>query len=163
MKISRHRIAAVTLAFIFSFSLGNAAHARIKIEGVYVFGEADSADGKSCGVAYTSAVSAVEATLRANNIKLLSSSALDDISAYVNLNPVPTSDRSCALSWNVRFRIYGKKTAYGPNKVSLGGDLVLCKDSGVMTGPTYTLQTRVNDELRSATEKCISEVEKNHE
>lgn len=163
MTISRCRITAVTLVLFFAFSLNNPAHARIKIEAVWVFGEGDDAYNKSCSAAHTSAVSAVEATLRANNIKLLSKSGPGDISAYVNLNPVSTSDRSCALNWSVIFRIYGEKTEYGPNKVRLRGFVELCSVSGIMIGPTYNLQTRVNDELRSATEKCISEVEKNDE
>jgi hypothetical protein len=135
------------------------ANARIQIEGVYAFGEETSASDRLCSITKEAAIAAVEATLRANRIPLLSSEdSYGNISAYVNFTSLDYSDSACAVSWSLEFRIWGSGK-YLQYDRPLRGNVKLCGGGGILSGSRVSLSPRIREKYQTATEICISAVE----
>jgi hypothetical protein len=154
----------ISVHFLFALVIFQSydASARIKIDGVHVFGESLRDTARQCSLTLEPSVAAVESTLRSNAIPLLSDSEswrTDFIqpNAYINFVPVSLSSSSCALSWRLNF--YLLREIPIPGEKTLFSEVELCSESGVLSGPTVNLQSRVNEELRTATEVCISRIE----
>lgn len=131
---------------------------------VFVGGEADDADITACKLSYSSAIAATEASLRYNGMKVASQgdfSNYEAIKAYVNLNALADSG-GCAVAMEIRF--YHRFEVMPPATLGLGdrrmANVVFCNRGGLITGPTYDLQGRINSGLRDFTDQCISEMSK---
>ncbi|MEQ1782254.1 MAG: hypothetical protein ABMA14_12895 [Hyphomonadaceae bacterium] len=127
------------------------------LSNAYVFGEADDSDNTSCRAEHRSAVASVEAALRYNGIKISDDTA--NTTVYVNLAAVQLSSGICAIALELRFTEYAflsNLTVVQPQVMNV----LLCNKHGVLTGSPTGIQSRVNDMLRDAVDRCISEIEK---
>jgi hypothetical protein len=110
-----------------------------------------------CNLTTASINASAESEVRRNNIKIGSSSGLWE---YINVNALNFRGPVCAVS--IEFRILTSAlTAYkdiSNTPIFVWGEL--CNNSIILSGPTYDLQTRVNDEIIDFTRQCISEVSK---
>ena len=158
MGLRKTRAAAVALAFFVA-----PAHAQAP-SAVYVMGEADDADMNACNVTYASSISAIEAALRYNGVKVASrAAAMTDqaIRAYVSLTIIAGSS-VCSASVRVDFDNYQYVNL--PESLGMGSErhskVLFCSASTLLTGRAYDFQSRINSSLRDFTDECISEMSK---
>jgi hypothetical protein len=141
--------------------LGTAPAAAQDMPPVYVGGEEETVGHKNCNITYKSAVAAVESALRYNNVKVATQTDYygdDAIKAYVNLASLGAS-ANCALSYSLEMQT-SLSVAF-PRQLGLGTRfslVVLCNKGGIMTGPSYDLQDRLNNSLRDYVDQCVGEI-----
>jgi hypothetical protein len=134
------------------------AQAQSELGSIYVMGETDQPNYQACGVSFESTIAAVQSVLRQNRIPVSFDNSHGQIRAYVNFTPLSISG-ICALSYDIQFDIWGSAFFKTLGK-SVSGEVVVCQNGGIMTGPTYDLQERLNVAYADLTRKCISEIEK---
>ena len=95
---------------------------------------------------------------RANRIPISYTNGDDDLQVYINFTTAPLAG-ICALNYSIviQFPTYVIIPSFHKR---MFGELSLCQNEGVMTGPAYNLQTRLNDAFADVTQQCISEIEK---
>jgi hypothetical protein len=111
-----------------------------------------------CNLTTASINASAESEFRRNNIKIGNSSYLWE---YINVNPLNfRGTDACAVSIEIQILTYAFTAYKDISNTPIGVLGELCKYSTIMSGPTYNLQTRVNDQIIDFTRQCISEVSK---
>ena len=140
----------------------NQANARVEIRGIYVFSEDTDVNDRSCALTKESAVAAVEFVLRRNRIRILSEQEqFSHFAAYVNFGALSTGT-ACSVSYNIKMYIRAQ-AIYVPGNKLISGVLEVCYRSGIMTGPKYNLQERLDSAFVDYMQQCISAAEKSDE
>ena len=138
------------------FFVGTAASAS-PLQHIHVFPETDDEDTRQCGLSSIAAVAATESVFRQNRVPIRSERDAN-IFAYVNLTVIKTSV-TCVVSSQFQIFVYTNASLPGNTKsILVRGEL--CEKGGTLTGLASSLQARVNDQYRSFTERCISEIER---
>ena len=109
---------------------------------------------RDCNIGHTSAIAAVESEFRKNDVKV--TSGVWDLLVHLRLVALETSGTGCAVNYS--FRVQSNQMIF--HRLKQIEKLVWieeCDFGGLMTGPTYDLQTRLNDNLRDLTNMCISQ------
>jgi hypothetical protein len=122
-----------------------------------VYSEADTTAETECGISNSSSIAAVESVLRQNRIVIKSNSKF-----YFYINTVAIeSGNGCAASTSLVVHTYAYVKIRSLNNRGIYSKVTLCDVKGaIFTGPSYDLETRINEKLRSFSEECISEIEK---
>lgn len=142
----------VVLILVFSSSLY-----ALDLQRAYVFSEKDDGDNTKCGISYNAATSAVEAELRQNRIVIGSDKS--DYIFYVN-NLALSYGESCAVNVSLEAYYFASVPLPSIKNKKIFGQVSLCHEGTILSGPTYSLQNRINDSLKSMTDQCISRIEK---
>lgn len=111
---------------------------------------------KNCNLTTESVSAALGATMRYNRINLTES-----YSGVVLYHAVAASNISggCAAYITVEFKVYDFVFVKNLNKKIMTG-AVLCGQGTLLTGPTYDMQTRVNDSAKDMAQQCLLEISK---
>ena len=129
----------------------------LSMQDAYVFSEADGSENNSCGISGSSSVAAVESALRQNRINIKGDTS--NYSFYINNLAIDSSNR-CAVHSSLLVSFYSYVDAPNLKNKKIFGQVVLCNNFYMLTGPAYNMQPRVNDVLKGLTEECISKIEK---
>lgn len=123
---------------------------------VYVFSEKDDAENTACSASQASAVAAVQAALRSNNIRVENSEkAYSYMQAYVTVNAIKLSN-ICAATFDLKLQNYQKvKDEYTQKDIFT--TVLYCKKSSIVTGATSYIYTTMLDSYKDMTNQCISE------
>ena len=153
-------VGSIVVAFFVWTSLTSAdAHARIKIESVYVFSEDPEQDDSKCNISKRSTVAAVEGVFRRNGIPIVShNKSFGSFNVYLSIAAIQIPG-GCAISYGIQARLFGS-TVYGPERKTIYGQLEVCGRNGIMGGPTHNLLNRLNTSFLHLAQECISEMEK---
>lgn len=152
-------LAGAFLALGIFLTFGNPALARIEIEGVNVYSEKESESDIACGMYQAAVTAAVESTLRANRIPVLSDEEkTGHISAYANFTALDL-DAHCSVSYRLVFELYGG-VPYRQSGKEVYGNLNLCSKGGIINASKADVSETVLTSIRSFTEQCISETER---
>jgi hypothetical protein len=157
-----HRIAKYVAATTIFFRLYTPAFGQSHIGDVYVYGERDSPDDTSCNIRKLSAVAAVQATLRENRIPIsYKRTNAGHVRAYVDFTSInfTSAPPRCVVAFQIRFEFFGQAFFPGLKRL-IGEPVLLCENGGVMSGPNYDLQDRLNTRYIDLTRQCISEIDK---
>jgi len=125
---------------------------------VRVMGEEDSPNNRTCQVAHSDAVSALQGGLRYNQVPVkYQKDGKDSLILYVNISSIPLgSGPACTVSYSLSLYEY----AVIPSLISGKRHLVrgmFCDRAGIMTGVTYDLQSRLNGAVLQYLNQCIGD------
>jgi hypothetical protein len=122
---------------------------------VYVYGENDDADNISCSASHKSAVAAVQAALRGNNIEIeYSDSANSNIKAYVNIVVVKPSN-ICSAFFSLKLQHY-QYIEYDYNKKVFFATVLHCDKGSIVTGSASHVYSSILLGMKDMTNECIS-------
>jgi hypothetical protein len=115
-----------------------------------------------CNLTTASINASAESEVRRNNIKIVNSIVNSSgLWEYINVAALDFSGTDvCAVSIEIQI-LTTAVTLYkdiSNTPIAVLGEL--CTKAYIMSGPTYDLQTRVNDQIIDFTRQCISEVSK---
>ena len=127
----------------------------LTFEQAHVFGEAISDEGSKCGLSRDASVSAVETALRQNRIAINEKAKYN---FYLNTNSLYL-DQGCVANTHLEVGFYSYVNPPNGDK-AVFAEVILCTRGMIMSGPSYNLQTRINDNYRSMAEQCVSEIQK---
>lgn len=150
----------VFLALLAFCCFGSAAQAQ-EFPPVFVWGEKDDNDDRACQVSYASIIAAVESELRYNRIQVGTREQFRSdqaLSSYVRATMIVTPG-GCVVSYSFQLE------NIQPVVISVTGKAMtaaveICSRGGLISAPTYELQSRVNAAFRDYTAQCISEYRK---
>lgn len=133
----------------------------IVMEGSYAVTIPDAkvlyeANNGVCNISNSPLVAAVESVLRQNGIKI---NKYSHFAFYINVGGYAV-ENECVVS--VSLTVYTNqlvKIRDLQNK-EIFGRVVLCEERALLSGPSYSITNKINDELRSYSEQCVSEIEK---
>ena len=110
----------------------------------------------SCNLSRDSVSAALGAAMRYNRIKLT-----ENLGGVVLYHAVTaqTINGGCAAVVKVEFKVYEFVFVKNLNKKIMSG-AVLCGNGTLLTGPTYDLQTRVNNSAKDMAQQCLLEISK---
>ena len=140
------------LCLIILFLLGSNAYA-LTLDRVNLFGE----DIKECGLSSESVTASLASLMRYNRISMTDS--LSGVNLYHQVTAIDTGN-GCAAHASILFYSYQTNIFVPTLKRSLSADVVLCNKSALLTGPKHSLQTRVNNEIKSLAEQCLLIIDK---
>jgi hypothetical protein len=148
------------IIFIFFLCLTSIAQGQI-LNGVNVFSEYEDEDFKRCSLSSAGYIAAAESSLRYNRIRIQAANE-SEANLYLNVNVMPirrggTDLGFCAASLEIQFYKTGVITLARGN---LFGDHIFCKRGTLFIFDIQNLQTKINEQVRSFTEQCISDIEK---
>jgi hypothetical protein len=131
------------------------------LSSVNVFAEKEDEDFIKCNLSSAGYIAAAESSLRYNRIRVQVQNE-SEVYLYLNVNVLPirrggTETGSCAASLEIQFYKVGMITLA---RGTLFGDHTLCKKAALFIFDIQNLQTRINEQVRSYTEQCISDIEK---
>ena len=154
------KVFALSVA-VFASSISTAANCE-ELE-FDVYGEEQTARLTACGVSYVASISAIEAALRYNRLKVANEKLGPAI--YVNLNalPINRSDGkpmgSCVISYRLSFENMNYDL---PNtlqdKKSRFVTMTYCSDGGLAISDFQSAQNTISVDLRSFVDECISKL-----
>lgn len=125
---------------------------------MYVYGEDDEADERSCNARHASAVAAVESELRQNQVPTVSRAvALGGraLQIYVQLNALEL-ETGCAVAIRLSLENY-QPVILDVTGETLGVVAVISNRSSLLTGSASNMQTRINEALRGYLNEALSE------
>jgi hypothetical protein len=142
---------------IATLALACSSAQALQIPSIHVFSEANDNDSRECSYDNLAAVAAVESVFRQNRIPVKKDSPY---SAYISVNLFKQSGSSLCIA-NIYFQVGVYVSAIPPNsKQSIFSLMELCSRAKLITRQVSNVQSTVNDNLRSYSEICISEIEK---
>lgn len=125
---------------------------------MYVETEEDGKNARACEVSNVSIVAVVESELRYNRIPVgTRAQVINDEALRLSVNTTALHTQgACAVSYSLTL------SNYQPVVLSVTGEakwakVMLCEKGGLMTGPTYNLQSRLNAQFRDLASQCISQ------
>lgn len=140
--------------------VGSAAQAQ-EFPPVYVSIEEDDKDSGDCQVSTASSKAAVESELRYNRIpvgtkaQFISDEALQ---ARAQTGVLAISG-GCAVSYIFSLSNFQEVVLSITGK-EMWAKVEICRLAGIMSGPSYNMQSRLNAAFRDYTSQCISEYRK---
>lgn len=109
-----------------------------------------------CNLSMNSVAASLGATMRYNRINLT------EKFGGVNLYHAVTAHSNggqCATFVKVEFKIYEYVFVKNLNQ-KIMSSVVLCGNGTLLTGPSYDMQTRVNDAAKDMAQQCLLEISK---
>lgn len=140
--------------------VGSAAQAQ-EVPPVFVLTEDDSKAALACQVSNTSSSAAVESELRYNRVPVATRAQgirYEALRATVQSTPIQISG-GCAAAYSFSLNLYQPVVLRVTGK-EMWVTVEICSRSGIMSGPTYDLQSRLNLVFRDLTSECIAEYRK---
>jgi hypothetical protein len=125
------------------------------IQNVYVFAENADEDFIKCNLSNEGLLASARSTLRYNRISNAEIGS-SDLSLYIRATVLPAGQGFCATYVHLEFY---KMSPINIPKGRLWGSHVLCGKGSLTTASIQNTQTRLNDSVRSLTDKCITEIE----
>jgi hypothetical protein len=125
------------------------------IQNVYVFTESADEDFNKCNLSNEGLLASARATLRYNRITT-AEVGNSDVALYINASVMPSVSGYCSSYLSIE--IY-KHAAINIQRGKIWGSHVLCKKGGLSTYTIQNTQFRLNELVRSMTERCITEIE----
>jgi len=134
--------------------VGSPAQAQ-EFTPVYV---ATEDDDDTCEVSNVSIVAVVESELRYNRIPVgTRAQAIADEALTLRVNTTAVFNRGvCAVGYNLEMSNY-QEIVLSVTGEKRWATTVLCQKGGLMTGPAFDLQSRLNAEFRDFASQCISQ------
>jgi hypothetical protein len=115
-------------------------------------------DNNACGISKEAVEAAIATSMRQNSIKI----SYDDktpITFYGNATPL-TINGGCAVSYSMSIYYLDFVLAPTSPPKKIFSTVELCYLGGILTGPTYKIQSMLSDSYRLETEKCINKIAK---
>jgi len=119
---------------------------------------AERIDSNTCGISREAIEAAISTSMRQNNIKV----SYDDktpITFYGNATPLAING-GCAVSYSLSIYYVDFVLAPTSPPKKIFSTVELCSSGGILTGPTYKIQSMLSDSYRVDTEKCINKISK---
>ena len=109
-----------------------------------------------CNLSKEYSNASISTALRQNRILIVNKNAV--FTFYHQITAIETSQSNCAVHINFLVNIYDyhQIPVKPPKKLFLSTPI--CSLGTLLTGPKYDMQTRVSDDLRKMTERCINEI-----
>jgi hypothetical protein len=159
MKNSPHLMIALFILVFLTILIAPASiHAQV-IRDAHVFTERDTTgESVKCQMSTDATQAAVETALRQNRIAVLPDSP-GRLNVYVNLNIMEVDRANCVVNLMIQFLRFELVEIANIRKQRIGAHEFCMKQVLFLYGKSR-IQTQVNDDARSLTERCISEVER---
>lgn len=109
-----------------------------------------------CNLSRESITASLAATMRYNRINVTENHGA--VVLYHQVTGLNTSG-GCAVTARLEFKVYDFVFIKNLNKKVMSS-VVICDRGNILTGPTHSMQTRVNDSLRDLAQECILEISK---
>jgi hypothetical protein len=125
------------------------------IQNVYVFAESADEDFNKCSLSNEGLLASARSTLRYNRISS-ADVGNSDVAFYINAAVLPAGSGYCASQ--ISIEIY-KHAPINIQKGRIWGSHVLCRKSHLSVYAIPNIQFRLNELVRSMSERCITEIE----
>lgn len=145
-----------SVAVAIGLLLATPAYAQ-KIPPIFVDSYSDKETHKACQVSHDATKDAVRAALRYNGVPAGTSDqyiAETALGIVVGVLPLELSG-VCAVKYDLRLQEW-KRVFSAIEKKSLLAEVTYCTRGGVLSGPTYDLQSRLSATMKDLVDACIS-------
>ncbi len=107
-----------------------------------------------CNLSKDSVTASLVGTMRYNRINVTESRG--GVVLYHQVTALNTNN-GCAVAAKLEFKVYEYVFIKNLNKKVMSS-VVICDRGNILTGPTHSMQTRVNDSLRDLAQECLLEI-----
>lgn len=115
-------------------------------------------DDNTCGISRDAVEAAISTSMRQNNINI-SYDKNTPMTFYGNAVPLVING-GCAVSYSLSIYYLDFVLAPTSPPKKIFSTVELCGTGGILTGPSYKIQSMLSDSFRLGTEKCINKIAK---
>ena len=123
---------------------------------IRVFGEDDGSENADCNALHSSAIGAIQASLRNNNVRVSMSTSALELTIYANITATKISPTFCAVQMQMTLRTFQAVTL-NVDKTQRFATILFCEKSALVIGRPAHIYSSILTNYTDWTNRCLTE------